>query len=59
MVLGLIGFGSFVSLTSSSSMTGEAALGWLVVFPVVTLGALLLGVLGLVLLVLGLVLKSR
>ena len=57
-ILGFIGFLVFINIPSAS-MSPEEALGWLVLYPIITLGSLLLGVIGTVLLVLGLALKPK
>lgn len=60
LAIGGGGWFFFMSLpTAGNSMSGEAALGWLTLYSIITLGALLLGVIGLVLIVLGLVLGSN
>ena len=59
MVVGGGGWLLFMAVpTSSNPMSPEYALSWLVLFSIVTLGALLLAVIGLVLAVLGLVLRT-
>jgi hypothetical protein len=58
IVLGVGGWLLFVQLPSES-MSPEAAAGFLLLFSFVTEGALLLGITGLILLVLGLAVKGR
>ena len=57
-ILGIVGWFLFMSIPSQS-MPSEAALGWLVLFPFITLGSLLFGVIGFIIMILGLVLKGK
>jgi hypothetical protein len=59
MAIGIGGWIFFTMIPQMGTMPPEAALGWLVLFPIVTFGALLLGVIGLIITILGLVLKGK
>ena len=60
LIITILGIGGwFLFMSISSQAPAEAALGWLLLFPFITLGALLFGVIGLVITILGLVLKAK
>jgi len=58
LMLGVGGWYIFMKIPSTS-IPPESALGWLILFPFVTLGHQLLGIAGLILLILGLVLRKE